>query len=120
MLIATTALWFYRDPAQYACDVMIVDGAWQATYADLGALGAYAGQVVCVGDPGQIAPVVTGATARWHAVTTGPHLPAPDALRAAQGGAIGVVTLRHTWLLGPQTTALIQPAFYPGLPFTSR
>src|SRR5690606_39034337 len=31
-----------------------------------------------------------------------------------------VVTLRHTWRLGPDTTALIQPAFYPDLPFTSR
>jgi hypothetical protein len=33
---------------------------------------------------------------------------------------VGVVALRHTWRLGPATTALIQPAFYPDLPFTSR
>lgn len=120
ILIATTARWLFSDPARVGCDVLIVDEAWQATYADLGALGAHTGQVVCVGDPGQIDPVVTGETARWRNSVTGPHIPAPQALRAAHGDAIGVVTLRHTWRLGPVTTALIQPAFYPGLAFTSR
>lgn len=120
ILIATTARWLYGSPTALGCDVMLVDEAWQATYGDLGALGAYAAQIVCVGDPGQIDPVVTGSTARWQHNPTGPHLPAPDALRAAHGDAIGVITLRHTWRLGPDTTALIQPAFYPALPFTSR
>jgi hypothetical protein len=120
ILIATTARWLYASPRALGCDVMIVDEAWQATYADLGALGAFARQIVCVGDPGQIDPVVTGTTTRWVASPTGPHLPAPAALRAAHGEAISVVALRHTWRLGPQTTALVQPAFYPGLPFTSR
>ena len=120
ILIATTARWLFSDPKAVGCDLMIVDEAWQATYADLGALGAHAGQVVCVGDPGQIDPVVTGETGRWRTVAAGPHVPAPQALRAAHGDAVGVVTLRHTWRLGPVTTALIQPAFYPDLPFTSR
>ncbi|MFE5309912.1 AAA family ATPase [Isoptericola sp. NPDC056605] len=120
VIIATTARWTYADPRDLACDVMIVDEAWQATYADLGALGAFAAQVVCVGDPGQIDPVVTGQTRRWADSPTGPHVPAPVALRAAHGDAVSVVTLRHTWRLGPDTTALIQPAFYPDLPFTSR
>ena len=120
VLIGTTARWLFSDPRTVGCDLMIVDEAWQATYADLGALGAHAGQVVCVGDPGQIDPVVTGETSRWRTVAAGPHVPAPQALRAAHGDAVGVVTLRHTWRLGPVTTALIQPAFYPDLPFTSR
>lgn len=120
VMIATTARWTYADPAKLACDVMVVDEAWQATYADLGALGAFAPQVVCVGDPGQIAPVVTGATRRWADTPTGPHLPAPAALLAAHRDAVSVVTLRHTWRLGPATTSLIQPVFYPDLPFTSR
>lgn len=120
VMIATTARWTYADPAKLACDVMVVDEAWQATYADLGALGAFAPQVVCVGDPGQIDPVVTGQTRRWADSPTGPHLPAPAALIAAHRDAVSVVTLRHTWRLGPATTALIQPVFYPDLPFTSR
>jgi AAA domain-containing protein len=120
VIVATTARWLVSDPARLSCDVMIVDEAWQATYADLGALGAFAGQVVCVGDPGQIDPVVTGQVGRWQGSATAPNLPAPDALLAAHGDAISVVQLRHTWRLGPETTALIQPVFYPDLPFTSR
>jgi len=60
VLIATTARWTYADPNVLAADVLVVDEAWQATYADVGALGAFAPQIVCVGDPGQIDPVVTG------------------------------------------------------------
>lgn len=120
VLIATTARWIYFDTRSVHCDLMVVDEAWQATYADLGALGAFAGQIVCVGDPGQIAPVVTGQTRRWATSPTGPHLPGPQALIAAHPAAVSVVTLRHTWRLGPDTTRLIQPAFYPGLPFTSK
>lgn len=120
VVIATTARWLLSDPRVLAADVIIVDEAWQATYGDVGALGAFAGQVVCVGDPGQIAPVVTGSTVRWQDSPTGPHVPAPAALMAAHGDAVSVVTLRHSWRLGPETTALIQPACYPDLPFTSR
>jgi hypothetical protein len=119
IIIGTTARWKYCDPRDLGCDVMLVDEAWQATFGDLGALGAFAEQVVCVGDPGQIAPVVTGATTRWAASPRGPHLPAPEALLAAHGDAVTVLPLRHTWRLGPVTTGLVQPVFYPGLPFSS-
>lgn len=118
--IATTARWLLSDPQHDYCDVLMVDEAWQATYADLGALGALATQLVAVGDPGQIAPVVTGPTNRWADQPTGPHLPSPTALTAAHGTALSTVALRHTYRLGPDTTALIQPVFYPDLPFTSR
>lgn len=120
VLIATTARWLRARSDRLGCDLMIVDEAYQATYADLGALGAFAPQVVCVGDPGQIDPVVTGNTTRWVGSATGPHLPAPQALCAAHGDAIAVVPLRYTWRLGPDTTAVIQPTLYPDLPFTSR
>lgn len=120
VVVATTARWLLTDPAALAADVLIVDEAWQATYGDVAALGAFAPQAVLIGDPGQIAPVVTGCTDRWEDSPTGPHVPAPTALMAAHGDALSLVTLRHTWRLGPQTTALIQPACYPDLPFTSR
>lgn len=120
VVVATTARWLLSDPSALAADVVIVDEAWQATYGDVGALGAFAAQVVLVGDSGQIDPVVTGSTERWEGSQTGPHVPAPIALMAAHGDAVSVVTLRHTWRLGPATTALIQPACYPDLPFVSR
>lgn len=120
VIVATTARWLISDPGALAADVLIVDEAWQATYGDVGALGAFAAQAVLVGDPGQVAPVVTGSTDRWDGSPTAPNLPAPTALMAAHGDAVSRVTLRHTWRLGPATTALIQPACYPDLPFSSR
>src|SRR5919205_3801062 len=89
------------------------------TYADLGALGPLSAQVVLVGDPGQIAPVVTGDSRRWQHWAAGPQRAAPDALLAAYPEAVTRLRLPHTWRLGPATTALIQPAFYADLPFTS-
>lgn len=120
VVVATTARWLLSEPDLLAADVVIVDEAWQATYADVGALGAFAPQIVAIGDPAQISPVITGSTQPWEGSPTGPHVPAPIALMAAHGDAVSVVTLRHTWRLGPATTAMIQPACYPQLPFTSR
>jgi hypothetical protein len=120
ILIGTTARWQLCDPRQHFCDLMLVDEAWQATYADIGALGAFARQILCVGDPGQIDPVVTGAVSRWENDPRGPQVPAPDALATAHPGAVTLIRLRDTWRLGPATTRLIQPVFYPDMPFGSR
>ena len=120
ILIGTTARWQLCDPHQHSCDLMLVDEAWQASYADIGALGAFARQILCVGDPGQIDPVVTGAVSRWKDDPHGPQLPAPDALTAAYPGAVTSIRLPDTWRLGAATTRLIQPAYYPGMPFGSR
>jgi len=120
ILVGTAARWLYVDPNMAGADVLLVDEAWQCTYADLGALGAVARQVVCVGDPGQVAPVVTGSTEKWEGQATGPHRSAPDALIAAHGEAITVHQLTNSWRLGPQTCALLSEHFYVGMPFTSR
>lgn len=118
--VGTTAKWLLAEAETGSADVLIVDEAYQCTYADLGGLGAMANQVVCVGDPGQIAPVVTGDTARWAGSATGPHIPAPTALDSAHPEAVTTVALEHTWRLGPATTELVSEVFYPALPFTSR
>lgn len=118
--IATTAKWLMADPSEHAADLLIVDEAYQCTYADIGALGAMAGQILCVGDAGQIEPVVTGSVARWQDSPTGPHLPGPTALAAAHPEQVTTVPLRHTYRLGPMTAKLVSDAFYADLPFTSR
>jgi energy-coupling factor transporter ATP-binding protein EcfA2 len=120
ILIGTAARWLYVDPNMAAADVLLVDEAWQCTYADLGALGALARQVVCVGDAGQVAPVVTGSTERWEGRATGPQQPAPEALLAAHGEAMTVHRMTNSWRLGPQTCALVSQHFYGQMPFTSR
>jgi hypothetical protein len=117
--VATTARWLWVSEQAYTADVCILDEAWQLTYADLGGLGPLSAQVVLVGDPGQIAPVVTASSRRWASWAAGPQRAAPEALIAAYPDAITRLQLPHTWRLGPQTTALIQPAFYAELPFDS-
>jgi energy-coupling factor transporter ATP-binding protein EcfA2 len=118
--VATKSKWLFSEPDRLRADVLIVDEAYQATYGDVGALGSMATQIVCVGDPGQIDPVITGDTTRWATSPTGPHVPAPFALTAAHPGLVNTVKLQHTWRLGPDTTALVSSRFYPALPFTSR
>jgi hypothetical protein len=49
ILIGTAARWLCVDPTLAGADVLLVDEAWQCAYADLGALGALARQVISVG-----------------------------------------------------------------------
>src|SRR5439155_15504537 len=119
VVVATTARWLWVNERDYSADVCIVDEAWQMTYADLGGLGPLSAQIVLVGDPGQIAPVVTGDSRRWQDLAAGPQRAAPEALVAAYPESVTQLRLSSSWRLGPQTTALIQPAFYADLPFTS-
>jgi hypothetical protein len=106
-------------PSDFTADICLVDEAWQMTYADLGGRGPLSAQVVLVGDPGQIAPVVTGDSRRWQSWASGPQRAAPEALVAAYPDSVTCLRLSSTWRLGPRTTALIQPAFYADLPFSS-
>ena len=118
--VATKSKWLFSEPDKLRADVLVVDEAYQATFADVAALGSMAEQIVCVGDPGQIDPVITGDTSRWESSPTGPHVPAPFGLQAAYPDVVNTVALQYTWRLGPETTALVQSRFYPDLPFTSR
>jgi AAA domain len=119
IVVATTARWLWVNEREYVADLCLVDEAWQMTFADLGGLGPLSAQVVLVGDPGQIAPVVTGDSSRWRDAPAGPQRAAPDALLSAYPDAVTRLRLSASWRLGPRTTALIQPAFYADLPFAS-
>jgi hypothetical protein len=119
IVVATTARWLWVKERDFTADVCLIDEAWQLTYADLGGLGPLSAQVILVGDPGQIAPVVTGDSRRWRDWSAGPQRAAPEALLAAYPDAVTRLRLAHTWRLGPQTTTLIQPAFYADLLFDS-
>jgi superfamily I DNA and/or RNA helicase len=70
------------DATEYTADVIIVDEAWQMTYAGTGGLGPLGTHVVLVSDPGQIAPVVTGDSRRWRDRSAGLQRAAPEALLA--------------------------------------
>lgn len=117
VVVATTARWQWTPLRRFHADVLLVDEAYQMTFASLGSLGALADQVALVGDPGQIDPVVVARTDRWEHRSDGPHVPAPTALLAAHGEAVTTLQLPCTWRLGPRTTALIRPLY--SIPFES-
>ena len=82
-------------------DVFVVDEAYQSTHAQVLMACAEARQVMLVGDPGQIGPVITVDTTTWNRQATGPHKRAPEAfIRRADAQRI---TLPASFRLGQPT-----------------
>src|SRR5439155_7065086 len=79
IVVATTAKWGLVD-IKDAYDVLLVDEAWQMSYADFMLLGQVARAFLLIGDPGQIPPVVSIDVARWETAPRPPHLPAPHVI----------------------------------------
>ncbi|KQP62823.1 AAA family ATPase [Nocardioides sp. Leaf285] len=98
------------------CDVMIFDEAYQATYTDVGFASDAAAQVLMVGDPGQIGPVVTVDTRAWDNQRDAPHRRAPEVFANREGAV--VLRLDCTYRLGQPTVEAIAPLY--GFPFASK
>jgi hypothetical protein len=101
-----------------AFDLLICDEAYQLTYKDFAPLAIVARQVLLVGDPGQLPPLVKVDIARFEAARSKVHWPAPREL-LRRFPAIPVVRLPASRRLPPDTVDFVQPAFYPDLPFVS-
>ncbi len=79
VVVGTTAKWGLvniTDPY----DVLLIDEAWQMSWADFMLLGQVAKSFLLIGDPGQISPVVTIDVARWETAPRPPHLAAPQVI----------------------------------------
>lgn len=77
IVVGTVSKWAFAgivDPY----DFFIVDEAWQMPWAGFMPCNAVAARFVLIGDPGQIAPVVTIDTSRWETSARPPHRPVPD------------------------------------------
>jgi intein/homing endonuclease len=111
VVIATTAKFQWINPEAYFADILLVDEAYQSTWADFAACAPVARQVLMVGDPGQIPPVVTGDVSRYRPMRVPPHMPAPDALEMTQGDNVLRYQLPDTWRCGPQTAKVLQPLY---------
>lgn len=60
-------------------DILFIEEAWQLSYANFLLLAdRIAPNLVMIGDPGQIPPVVSIPTNRWDTNLQGPHLAAPE------------------------------------------
>lgn len=98
------------------CDILIFDEAYQATFADVMVAADGADQVIMVGDPGQIGPVVTQNTSAWDRMASGPHRRAPEVFALRDDAS--VLQLDATYRLGQATVDAIAPLY--GFPFVSK
>lgn len=92
-----------------SCDLLVVDEAYQSTFAQLMAAGKSSEQVLLVGDPGQIGPVTTADTSVFDGRDYPPHMRAPDALRGHPSAM--TLHLDKTYRLGVESVRAIAPLY---------
>lgn len=97
------------------CNLMIIDEAYQATFADVSNAVDNADQVLMVGDPGQIGPVVTADVSAFRGKAQAPHMRAPEVFVQKVGAVVH--RLDTTYRLGQETVDAIAPLY--NFPFTS-
>lgn len=100
-----------------AFDLLIVEEAWQLSWADFILLTQVSARVILIGDPGQIPPVVSIDTSRWETSPNPPHLAAPSVILSDPSIQGLRLSLPATHRLPEDTTAMIR-SFYR-FPFES-
>lgn len=101
------------NPREY--DMMIVDEAYQSTFASIASAAAQTERLLLVGDPGQIGPVVTCDVSTWQKRKMAPHRPAPEVMALRDDAT--VLHMDTTWRLGAATVDAIAPLY--GFEFSS-
>ena len=96
-------------------DLLVVDEAYQATHADVAQAQSGVAQVLMVGDPGQIGPVVTVDTSIWTGQKDAPHLPAPLVTKGVTD--VERFSLSVTYRLGPKSAKMLASIYQ--FPFSS-
>lgn len=118
VVIANAAKWSWIDVHEPLFDVQLIDEAFQLPDYGFHMIAGLARRYVQVGDPGQIDPLIRCEIERWRSDPSGPHVPAPSALRRRHPG-IPVIDLPVSRRLVADTVSFVQPAFYPALPFAA-
>lgn len=90
-------------------DLIVIDEAYQATFADVAAAANDAPQILLVGDPGQIGPVVTVDTTAWEHLRAAPHRRAPEVFSRREDAER--LSIGKTYRLGPLTAKAIAPLY---------
>jgi hypothetical protein len=91
-------------------EILLIDEAWQMTWATFLTLRTTAPRFVLIGDPGQIPPTVTVDCERWETSTTAPHYPAPQIILGVNGldGQITKLELDQCWRLPHDSVTVVQ------------
>jgi hypothetical protein len=118
VIIANASKWSWIQDHTCSFDLQIVDEAFQLPDFRFQQIAGLARRIVLVGDPGQIAPVISSEIERWKCDPAGPHIPCPLALVQRQPG-VRKLSLPVSRRLVQDTVNFVQPAFYPNLPFSS-
>lgn len=90
-------------------DLLIIDEAYQVTFADATSAAENAAQVLMVGDPGQIGPPTTVNTTPWDRLRVAPHHRAPEGFIGREDAA--ELRLPCTYRLGTATVEAIAPLY---------
>lgn len=91
------------------CDLIIIDEAYQVTFSDAAASADGAAQILLVGDPGQIGPVITADVTAFRGREDAPHMRAPEVFSRMEGAAI--YALENTFRVGAATVEVIAPLY---------
>jgi len=86
-------------------DVIVVEEAYQADFATVACAAEAAEQILLVGDPGQIGPVIKADPTIWARRKFPPHRPAPVCFAAMDTARS--FRLPETWRLGPDTASVV-------------
>lgn len=114
--IGNAAKWSWLQTPDLCFDVQIIDEAFQLPDYRYQLISNLASRHVLIGDPGQIDPFVTCEIERWRCDAAGPHVSCPDAL-IKRHPSILQLALPISRRLNEDTVNLVQPAFYPDMPF---
>lgn len=114
--IGNAAKWSWIDSADPMFDMQVVDEAFQLPDYKYHLISNLAPRHALIGDPGQIDPFVSCEIERWRCDPSGPQVSCPAALVKRHPGVLQLA-LPVSRRLNDDTVNLIQPAFYPDMPF---
>jgi hypothetical protein len=114
--IGNAAKWSWIQTTEPCFDLQIVDEAFQLPDYRFQLISNLAPRHVLIGDPGQIEPFVNCEIERWRCDPAGPQVSCPVAL-VKRHPSVLQLDLPVSRRLNADTVSLIQPAFYPTMPF---
>jgi AAA domain len=114
--VGNASKWSWVQTPDPLFDMQIVDEAFQLPDYRYQLISNLAPRHALIGDPGQIDPFVNCEIERWRCDPSGPQVACPVAL-VKRHPTVLQLALPVSRRLNADTVSIIQPAFYPDMPF---